>query len=76
MNTKVGGNFVSYNEDTKFHYLEFGHGRYGVGKAGLQNRKVWTRLILWKPSSLLKAPQGHKYNPLGTQGGVIDPSIH
>jgi hypothetical protein len=23
-----------------------------------------------------KAPKGHKYNPLGTQGGVIDPSIH
>jgi hypothetical protein len=48
------------------------------------------RLILWKPSSLLsqgrsrasqvgarpKAPQGHKYNPLGAQGGVIDRSIH
>jgi hypothetical protein len=23
-----------------------------------------------------KAPQGHKYNPLGTQGGIIDPSNH
>jgi hypothetical protein len=23
-----------------------------------------------------KAPQGHKYNPLGAQGGVIDRSIH
>jgi hypothetical protein len=48
------------------------------------------RLILWRPSSLLsqgrsrarqvgarpKAPQGHKYNPLGAQGGVIDRSIH
>jgi hypothetical protein len=47
-------------------------------------------VILWKPSSLLskgrshtrqggarpKAPQGHKYNPLGVEGGVIDPSIH
>jgi hypothetical protein len=47
-------------------------------------------LILWKPSSLLsqgrsrtrqggarpKAPQGHKYNPLGGQEGVIDRSIH
>jgi hypothetical protein len=53
-------------------------------------RKIWTRLILWKPSSLLsqgrsrarqggarpKAPQRHKHNPLGAQGGVIDPSIH
>jgi hypothetical protein len=72
------------------HYLESGRGRYGIGKAGLQKRKVWTRLILWKPSLLLsqgrsrarqggerpKAPQGHKYNPLCTQGGVVDPSIH
>jgi hypothetical protein len=53
-------------------------------------RKIWTRLILWKPSSLLsqgrsrarqggahpKAPQGHKYTPLGAQEGVINPSIH
>jgi hypothetical protein len=23
-----------------------------------------------------QAPQGHKYNTLGTQGGVIDPSNH
>jgi hypothetical protein len=35
------------------HYLESGHGRYSIGKAGLQNRNVWTRLILWKPSSLI-----------------------
>jgi hypothetical protein len=48
------------------------------------------RLILWKPSSLLshgrsrtrqggarpKALLGHKYNLLGTQGGVIHPSNH
>jgi hypothetical protein len=66
MNTRVGGNFV------------------------LRIRKIWTRLILRKPSSLLsqgrsrarqggarpKAPQGHKYNPLGAQGGVFDPSNH
>jgi hypothetical protein len=45
-------------------------------------------MILWKPSLLLsqgrfharhgrarpKAPQGHKYNPIGAQGG--DQSIH
>jgi hypothetical protein len=31
------------------HYLESGRGRYVVGKVGLQNRKVWTRLILWEP---------------------------
>jgi hypothetical protein len=70
--------------------LESKRGRYGAGKEGQRIRKIWTRLILWKPSSLLsqgrsrarqggacpKAPQGHKYNPLGAQGGVIDPSIH
>jgi hypothetical protein len=47
-------------------------------------------LSLWKPSSHLrqgrsrarqvgarpKAPQGHKYNPLGAQGGGIHLSIH
>jgi hypothetical protein len=69
------------------HYLESRRGRYGVGKTGLQNRKVGTRLILWKQSFLLsqgrsharqggarpKAPQRHKYNPLGAQGGW---SIH
>jgi hypothetical protein len=72
------------------HYLVYGSGRYSIGKVGLQNMKVLTRLILWKPSSLLsqgrsrarkggarpKAPQWHKYNLLGVQGGVIDPSIH
>jgi hypothetical protein len=72
------------------HYLESGRGRYGAGKEGLRIKKIWTRLILLKPSSLLsqgrsrarqvgaraKAPQGHKYNPLCAQGGVIDPSNH
>jgi hypothetical protein len=72
------------------HYLESGRGRYDAGKEGLRIRKIWTRQVLWKPSSLLsqgrcgarqggarpKAPQGHKYNPLGAQGGVIHPSIH
>jgi hypothetical protein len=60
------------------HYLESGRGRYGAGKEGLRMRKIWTRLILWKPSLLLsqgsharqvracpKAPERHKYNPLG-----------
>jgi hypothetical protein len=59
------------------HYLESRRGRYGAGKEGLRIRKIWTRLILWKPSPLLsqgrsrarqgvarpKAPQGHKYTP-------------
>jgi hypothetical protein len=61
------------------HYLESGRGRYGAGEEGLRIRKIWMKLILWKPSLLLshggsrarqggarpKAPQGHKYNPLG-----------
>jgi len=69
------------------HYLESGHRRYGVGKEELRNRKIWTRLILWKLSLLLsqersrarqggtrpKAPQGHKYNPLGTKGKGSNP---
>jgi hypothetical protein len=72
------------------YYFESERGRYDVGKVGLQNKKVCTRLILWKPSSILSqgrsrarqggarpnAPQGHKYNSLGAQGGVIDPSNH
>jgi hypothetical protein len=72
------------------HYLGSLCGIYGAGKEGLRIRKIWTRLILWKPSSLFsqgrsrarqggarpKAPQGHKYKPLGTQGGMIDLSIH
>jgi hypothetical protein len=72
------------------HYLESRRGRYGTHKEGLWIKKIWMMLNLWKPSSLLpqgrsrasqvgarsKAPQGHKYNPLGAQGGVIHPSIH
>jgi hypothetical protein len=68
------------NWTPNLHYLESGHGRYGAGNEGLRIRKIWTRLILWKPSLLLsqgisrgrqggahpKAPQGHKYNPLVT----------
>jgi hypothetical protein len=72
------------------HYLESGCDRYDTHKERMRIRKIWTMLGLWKPCSLLpqgrsrtrqvesrpKAPQGHKYNPLGAQGGVIDPSIH
>jgi hypothetical protein len=64
---------------SNLNYLEFGRGRYCAGKEWQRIRKIWTRLSLWKPSSLLpqpgsrarqvgprpKAPQGHKYNPLG-----------
>jgi hypothetical protein len=66
------------------HYLESGRGRYGVGKEGLRIRKIWTRLSLWKPGSLLsqgrslarhggarpKTPQRHKYNTLSAQWEV------
>jgi hypothetical protein len=45
MNTKVGGTFEPYNQDTEFVLFGVGRGRYGIGKAGLQNRKVWMRLI-------------------------------
>jgi hypothetical protein len=90
MNTKVGGNLVPCNQDTEFALFVVWTWEVWRWKAGLQNRKVCTRLILWKPSSLLfqgrsharqggvrpKAPQGHKYNPLGAKGRVIDPSIH
>jgi hypothetical protein len=79
MNTKVEDNFVAHNLAPNLHYLESGRGRYDTGKEGLRIRKIWTMLILWKPSLLLsqggsrarqgrarpKAPLGHKYNPLG-----------
>jgi hypothetical protein len=79
MNTKVGDNFVAHILDIEFALFGVGRGRYGAGKEGLRIRKIWTRLSLWKPSSLLsqkrsrarqggahpKAPQGYKYNPLG-----------
>jgi hypothetical protein len=53
MSTEVGSNFVAHNLDTNLHYLESGCGRYGAGKEGLQIKKIWTRLSLWKPSWLL-----------------------
>jgi hypothetical protein len=72
------------------HYLESGRGRYGADNEGLRIRKIWTRLILWKPSSLLSqgrsharqggarlnATQGHKYTPLGRPRRGVNPSIH
>jgi hypothetical protein len=53
MNTKVEDNFVAHNMDTNLHYLESGRERYCAVKEGLRIRKIWTRLILWKPSLLL-----------------------
>jgi hypothetical protein len=74
MNIKVEYNFLAHNLDTKFVYLESVHGRYDADKEALRIRKIWTRLILWKPSLLLsrggsrtrqggarpKAPQRYK----------------
>jgi hypothetical protein len=51
--TKVEDNFVAHNLDTEFALFGSGRGRYGTGKEGLRIRKIWTRLILWKPSLLL-----------------------
>jgi hypothetical protein len=79
MNTKVNIILLHTTWTPNLHYLESGRGRYGAGKEGLRIRKIWTRLILWKPIFLLsqggsrarqggarpKAPQEHKYNPLG-----------
>jgi hypothetical protein len=89
-----------YQSWRKFRAIQPGHRIYIIwsldvgytvpARKGCESGKIWTRLILWKSSSLLsqgrsrakqggarpKAPQGHKYNPLGAQGGVIDPSIH
>ena len=89
MNTKLEDNFVSHNLDTEFALFGVGRVRYGAGKEGLRTRKIWMRLILRKTSLLLsqggsrarqdgsrpKAPQGHKYNPLGTPR-VLPIQIH
>jgi hypothetical protein len=79
INTKVEDNFVAHNLNAEF--VLFGVRTWDIwrrqGRAA--NQKIWTRLILWKPSLLLfqggsrarqggarhKAPQGHKYNPVG-----------
>jgi hypothetical protein len=90
VNTKVGDNYVPHNLDTEFALFGVCTWDIWCRKGRPRIRKIWTRLILWKPSFLLsqgrsrtreggarpKAPQGHKYNLLGTQEGVIDPSIH
>jgi hypothetical protein len=79
MNTKVNIILLHTTWTSNLHYLEFERGRYGAVKEGVRIRKIWTRLILWKLSLLLsqggsrarqggarpKAPQEHKYNPLG-----------
>jgi hypothetical protein len=90
MNTKVGDNFVEHNLDNKFALFGVRTWEIRHPQGRVTNQEVWTMLSLWKQSSLLsqgrsharqvgarpKALQGHKYNPLGAQGGVINPSNH
>jgi hypothetical protein len=74
MNTKVEDNFMAHNLDTEFALLGLQTWEIWHQKEGLRIRKIWMRLILWKPSLLLsqggsrarqsgarpKAPKGHK----------------
>jgi hypothetical protein len=90
MNTKVGDNFMAHNLYSEF--ALFGVRTWEIwcwqGRAANQENLDEADFMETKfPSSQgrsrarqggarLKAPQGYKYNPLGIQGGVIDPSIH
>jgi hypothetical protein len=83
MNTKVGYNFVARNLDAEFALFGVRMLEIWFRQGRAANQEIWTRLILWKPSSLLsqgrscarqggagpKAPLGYKYNPLGTPRG-------
>jgi hypothetical protein len=85
MSTKVEHNFATHNLDTEFALFgvrtwEIWHRQ---GRAANQENLDET-FFLWKPSLVLsqggsrarqggarpKAPQGHKYNPLGTPRGL------
>jgi hypothetical protein len=90
MNAKVGDNFVAHNLDTEF--ALFGVYTWVIwcwqGRAVNQENLDDADFMETKFPSLPRkisckarwstpqGSQGHKYNPLGTQGGVIDPSIH
>jgi hypothetical protein len=85
MNTKVGGNFVSYNQDTEF--ALFGVRTWEIwcrqGRAANQENLDEADFMETKFPSLprkisckarWRMPQGfprHKYTPLGAQGGLI-----
>ena len=87
MNTKVVDNFVPHNLDTEF--ALFGV-RKNVRKERLRIRKVWTRLSLWKPSSLPsqgrfrqgkgehapRLPNDINTTPWTPKGGVLKRSNH
>jgi hypothetical protein len=77
MNTKVGDNFMEHNLDTEFTLFGVRTWEIWCRQGWLRIRKIWMRLSLWKPSSLLsqgrssvrqggscpKTPQMHKYKP-------------
>jgi hypothetical protein len=89
INTKVGGNFVAHNLDTEFSL--FGVRTWEIwcreGRAAIQENldeadfmetkfPSLPRKISYKAKwSTTQGSQGHKYNILGTQEGVIGPSI-
>jgi hypothetical protein len=90
MNIKVGGNFVPYNQNTEF--ALFGVWTWEIwcrqGRAANQENLDEADFMETKFASLPRkisckarrstpqGSQGHKYTPLGAQGGVINPSIH
>jgi hypothetical protein len=87
MNNKVGGNFMPYNQDTEFAYFGVRAWEIWCRQGRAENLKNLDEADFMHTNSSLprkisckarwarpKAPQGHKYNPLGAQGGVINPS--
>jgi hypothetical protein len=90
MNTKVGDNFVAHNQDTEF--ALFGvwtlETWYRQGRAANQENldevdfmdskfpSLPRKISCKKVGARHKTRQGHKYNPLGAQGGVIHQSIN
>jgi hypothetical protein len=53
INTKVEDNFVAHNLDTEFALFGVRTWEIWCRQGRLRIRKIWTRLSLWKPSSLL-----------------------
>jgi hypothetical protein len=88
MNIKDGGNFVPYNQDTEF--ALFGVQTWEIwchqGRAANQENLDEADFMETKFPSLPRkisckarwstpqGSQGHKYTPVGAQGGVINPS--
>jgi hypothetical protein len=90
MNTKVEDNFVAHNMDIKFELFGVRTWEIWCRQGRATDQENLDEADLWKPSLLLsqrgsrarqggahpKAPQGHKYKPLGAQGGGWNRSIH